>query len=125
MVVGLLDTSVVIDLLRLHVPARTWLARESQLGISPIVWLEVIQGIKDRATQRKVLKQLALFDQIDPTSEDFQWAIRQAIHFRLSHNIGAVDCLIAATSQRLQVPLYTTNLKHFALLLGPLARKPY
>ena len=36
-----------------------------------------------------------------------------------------VDLLIAAPSQRLQLPLYTHNLKHLSPLLGTLAQKPY
>jgi hypothetical protein len=32
---------------------------------------------------------------------------------------------IAAPSYRLQVPLYTRSLKHFAPLLGRLAQQPY
>jgi hypothetical protein len=31
----------------------------------------------------------------------------------------------SAPSYRLQLPLYTRNLKHFAPLLGKLAREPY
>jgi hypothetical protein len=36
-----------------------------------------------------------------------------------------IDCLIAAPSHRLNVPLYTMNLKHFTPLLGALAVRPY
>lgn len=35
------------------------------------------------------------------------------------------DCLIAAPAQRLGVPLYTRNLKHFSPLLGDLAVMAY
>jgi len=53
------------------------------------------------------------------------WATEQLIVFNLSHNIDVFDCLIAAVSHRLQIPLYTRNLRHFEPLLGPLARPPY
>jgi len=43
----------------------------------------------------------------------------------LSHGIGAFDCLIAAPSFRLQIPLYTLNLRHFASLLGSRVQRPY
>jgi predicted nucleic acid-binding protein len=45
--------------------------------------------------------------------------------FTLSHGVGIMDCLIASVSYRLQVPLYTRNLKHFTPLLGALAQTPY
>jgi len=86
-VTGLLDTVVVVDLLRSYPPAAAWLA-----GQSP---------------------------------EDFDWAIRQALRLRLSHNVGPMDCLIASSAHRLGLPLYSRNLKHFAPLLGNLARAPY
>lgn len=40
-------------------------------------------------------------------------------------NVDAFDCLVAALSFRLQLPLYTRNLKYFAPLLGHLAQQPY
>jgi predicted nucleic acid-binding protein len=57
--------------------------------------------------------------------EDYDWAIRKSLELKLSHNAGAWDCLIGAVAHRLQVPLYTPNLKHFQPLLGELAQKPY
>ncbi len=40
-------------------------------------------------------------------------------------DMGWVDCLIAATSIRLNLPIYTSNLKHFRLLKGVTAITPY
>jgi predicted nucleic acid-binding protein len=47
------------------------------------------------------------------------------MRYELSHGVGMMDCLIASVSYRLQLPLYTHNLKHFAPLLNDLAQKPY
>jgi predicted nucleic acid-binding protein len=65
------------------------------------------------------------FERIDPLPEDFDWAIQRALKFKLSHNADMMDCLIASAAYRLNLPLYTSNLKHFLPLLGSLARKPY
>jgi predicted nucleic acid-binding protein len=65
------------------------------------------------------------FERVDLITADIDWAIQQLWLFKLSHNVGGNDCLIASVSHRLQIPLYTTNLKHFAPLLGVLAQKPY
>ncbi len=51
--------------------------------------------------------------------------MEQLFIYKLSQNVGQSDCLVASVSHRLQVPLYTHNLRHFELLLGPLAQKPY
>lgn len=62
---------------------------------------------------------------ISNVPDDHEWAIKQMLRYHLSHNVGAFDCLIAAPAYRLRLPLYTHNLKHFAPLLGDLARRPY
>jgi predicted nucleic acid-binding protein len=126
MVTALVDTSVLVDILRLNQTARHWIAgQQDRLGVTPIVWLEVIQGSDSKLKQNDALALLKRFERIELTSGDYDWAIQQAIRLKLSHNVGGMDCLIASASHRLQIPLYTTNLKHFASLLGALAQKPY
>jgi predicted nucleic acid-binding protein len=45
MVDALLDTSVVIDILRLNASANQWFAQQNiQFGVSRIVQVEVLQG---------------------------------------------------------------------------------
>ena len=122
---GIVDTAVVVDLLRGHPPALAWLADQDALGITPIVWLEIIEGATDRRAQRKAVEILHRFERIDPLPEDFDWAIERALRFKLSHNADMMDCLIASAAHRLNLPLFTANLKHFLPLLGPLARKAY
>jgi len=51
--------------------------------------------------------------------------MQQVERFQFSHHIGKDDCLIAAVAYRLQLPLYTHNLKDMTPLLGNLAVKPY
>ncbi len=125
MVIGLLDTSIVIDLLRGYAPANAWLAGQSQRGVTRIVWLEVIEGAQTRHKQEEALRLLKRFDLEELTSSDLSWATEQLIRLRPSYEIDSFDCVIAATSYRLQLPLYTMNLKHFTPLLGNLAQAPY
>jgi len=63
-VTGLLDTAVVVDLLRLYPPASDWLAGQTTLGLSPVVWLEIIEGASDSQAQEKALKLLRRFELI-------------------------------------------------------------
>lgn len=125
MVDALIDTSVLVDVLRNHLPAREWLKNHTAPGVSVVVWIELLQGARDKVAQQRALKLLRNFERIALTSADTDWAIEQLLRHNLSHNIGGLDCLIASASFRLQVPLYTTNLKHFAPLLDSLAQKPY
>lgn len=125
MVTGLLDTAIVVDLLRAYPPAVSWLAGQSRLGIAPIVWLEIIEGVANAQAQAQAVALLQHFEKTEILPSDFDWAIEQALRFRLSHNVGMMDALIASTAYRLRVPLFTRNLKHFQPMLGPLVQKPY
>jgi predicted nucleic acid-binding protein len=124
---GVLDTAIVVDIYRGYAPAAAWLAANphSQFSITPIAWMEAVNGSRDKITQNKILKLLQDFSLIYLTSDDFDWAMNQLLLRKLSHNVGVNDCLIAAPCQRLSLPLYTRNLKHFAPLLGTLAQQPY
>ena len=125
MVTALLDTAVLVDVLRGYAPAVSWLAQQEVLGVSDVVWLEILEGATNRRMERTALQLLKRFERIATSTQDTDWAIRQLLRFHLSHGIDAMDCLIAASSYRLSVPLYTRNLKHFVPLLGELARRPY
>src|SRR5688572_9021369 len=125
MVAGLVDSSIIIDILRLQQTSQIWLANQPRLGVASVVWLEVIQGASNRQKQNQAITILKRFQRIEHTEADFDQAISYLTQFNLSHNVGGNDCLIASVSHRLQLPLYTTNLKHFAPLLGALAQKPY
>jgi predicted nucleic acid-binding protein len=85
---ALLDTAVVVDMLRGHPPATAWLATQRQLGVTTIVWLEIIEGTPNRRAQRIALRLLQGFERVDVTSPDIDWAIRQLVHFNLSHGGG-------------------------------------
>ena len=126
MVDALIDANIVIDVLRGYTPARNWYSSNTmKLGVNPIVMLEVLNGAPNRPKQNQIVSLLQPIPRVDLTSDDFTWAIQQTITYKLSHNIGYEDCLIASVNHRLQLPLFTRNLKHFTPLLGSLAQAPY
>jgi predicted nucleic acid-binding protein len=124
-VTGLLDTAVLVDILRDFPPAIEWLSQQDRLGVSPVVWLEIIEGAENARNQARAIDLLRHFEKIEVASTDFDWAIQQALRFRLSHNVDMMDCLIASSAQRLGVSLFTRNLKHFQPMIGALAQRPY
>lgn len=125
MVKGLVDTSILVDVIRQYTPAQQWIVTQSDLGVTQAVRLELIVGAPDKIRQRRALRMLVDFDTIENTAEDFYWAESQLIRYQLSHQVGMLDCLIAAASARLGLPLYTLNVRDFGVLLGALAVKPY
>ncbi len=123
---GLVDSTVLVDVLRGYSPSALWLQMQSGLAITPIVWLELVAGVPNKVKQLAALKLLAQFEMIYLVQADMDWAMQQLFAYKLSHNIGMMDCLIASVSYRLQLPLYTHNLKHITPLLGQaIAVKPY
>jgi predicted nucleic acid-binding protein len=60
------------------------------------------------------------FARVEITPPDIDWAIRQLTQLGLSHGVDAMDCLIASASYRLNIPLFTHNLKHFTPVLAEL-----
>lgn len=124
---GILDTSILIDLLRAFPPATNWFAGlgRQRLAITPVVWMETVQGATDREKRAQAIRFLRQFHIEHPTEDDNRWAMRQTATFHLSHGIQLQDAMIASVAVRLAVPLYTTNLKHFQPLPGIDPRKPY
>jgi len=125
MVDSLLDSAVFVDVLRDYEPARDWLAKQGQLGVTHVVWLEILDGAPNKRAQRHALELLRRFAVVEITAADMRWAVEQLVRLRLSHNVDPFDCLIASVAYRLQLPLYSHNLKHFGPLIGDLAVRPY
>lgn len=71
------------------------------------------------------MKMLRRFELVPMLPIDLEWAKQQMIVYHLRYSVGMIDCLIASVSYRLQLPLYTRNLKHFRPMLGDLAQQPY
>ena len=127
MITALIETNVVVDVIRGYPPALAWLQAQNQptLGITPIIWMEVITGGSNKIRRLRAAQFMAAFEMIYLTQADLDWAMAMQMRYELSHCVGMMDCLIASISHRLQVPLYTRNLKHLAPLVGNLAQTPY
>ncbi len=124
---AILDTSVVIDLLRGFQPAKDWFESmgRQRLAITPVVWMETVQGARDGARRAQAIRLLRRFRVEHPTEDDNRWAMRQTARFHLSHGVQLQDAMIASVAVRLAVPLFTTNLKHFLPLPSLDTQKPY
>ncbi len=56
MVDCLLDTAVVADVLRKYPLALDWLSRQKNPGVTPTVWLEIIEGANDRTALNRAVR---------------------------------------------------------------------
>lgn len=124
---AILDTSILVDLLRGFPPAKDWFAGlgRRRVAVTPVVWMETVQGATDREKRAQAIRFLRQFHVEHPTEDDNRWAMRQTARFHLSHGIQLQDTMIASVAARLAVRLYTTNLRHFQVLPSVEALRPY
>ncbi len=127
MIDAIVDTSVLVDLLRGFEPAKDWFKSRGRqrIAITPVVWMETVQGAANKSRRAQAIRFLRRFPIEHPTEDDNRWAMRQLARFHLSHGIALHDAMIASVAARLVVPLFTINLKHFEPLPGLDATRPY
>ncbi|SRR6266496_3392338 len=122
----IIDSDIVIDVLRKHRPALTWMnAQPSAVLISGFSAIEVFAGCRDTAQQRSVDAMLKGLRVVWPSTARCNFALNNFRSLRLSHGIGALDTLIAQTAIELNLALHTFNVKHFQHILGLQTIQPY
>jgi predicted nucleic acid-binding protein len=121
----LLDTDVMIDVLRAYAPALKWLDNlgNAPVGLPGLVALELIQGCRNREEQRRVEKSLQNYKLFWPTAADSNRALHDFLRVHLKSGIGMIDTLIAATAIGLDVPLATFNARHYRMIRTLNARR--
>ena len=114
----LVDTDVMIDLLREYPPAVSWLDSlgEEEIILPGFVVLELIQGCRNKAEQEKVEGELGTYSVAWPSSEMCNEALSVFAHYHLSHGLGILDVLIGQMAVALNLPLHTFNQKHYAAI---------
>jgi len=124
----LLDSDILIDLLRKYPPAVNWfdaLHEDEELVVPGYAVMELIQGCRNRTEQDRVQRELAEFGVIWPSSTDCNLALDVFAEYRLSHNAGLLDVLIGQTAVAMDLPLYTFNQRHYSFIPGMQTSQPY
>jgi predicted nucleic acid-binding protein len=125
---AILDSSVLIDVLRGHAGAIAFLGSLTS-GKAPathvMVVAELLAGTRDKQEQSIVESFLVSFQIISPTESDGLAALDLYRQHRLSHGVDWPDCMIASTALRLGAEIYTQNIKHFAAFPNLRVVRPY
>lgn len=122
----LIDSDVLIDVLRGHPPAIEWFSGLSEIPSVPgFVVMELIQGSSDARQVRQVLSLVAPFSVVWPTAVDCNRALTDFQTLHLSHRLGLLDSLIAACAIGLSATLLTFNAKHYQPVPGITIQQPY
>ena len=123
----LLDADVLIDIVRGYLPAIRWLTtlNSETTGIPGPVAMEVIEGCRNLQEARRVERILRRFPVYWPTADDGNQALNSFANHHLTHNLSAVDALIAECAIALDATLVTFNVKHFRVYANLATEQPY
>ena len=123
----LLDTDIMIDVLRRSPPALAWLTSlgTTQLALPGYVVMELIQGCRNKAEQDQLERALTAYQIVWPSAAACDAALASFGQHWLSHSLGIIDALIAHTGIELGAPLHTFNQKHYDPITGLTTVQPY
>lgn len=123
----LLDSDVLIDILRRHPAAEAWLKRDSEVEVAVhgVVAMEIISGSTNKDDLRRNQAFLSRFTIAWPTPTEFEQAYLLLGEYHLATGINIPDCLIAATALNRGWQLFTFNLKHYRHIAGLQVNVPY
>jgi len=111
----IIDTDILVWHVRGNEKARNLVHRCVPFAISVVTFVELIQGMRDKAEMNMLVRQLASWNvDIMQISEDISTrAMIYVEHYRHSHSMELADALIAATAVTASEVLYTGNEKHY------------
>jgi predicted nucleic acid-binding protein len=116
----LVDTDVLIWHLRGYPQATRRLDQLGTLTVSAVSYLEVLQGLRNKAelaaVQKMMLKRQAAMLPLTEAITRRAVALMEAV--TLSHGVQMGDALIAATALEHGLPVLTANVKHFGAVDG-------
>jgi predicted nucleic acid-binding protein len=124
----LLDTSVLVDVLRRDPTALEWLRLQStdwRGFVSVISVFEILAGCRTLSEQRAAERRLAEFAVLGLSEPASELALRWYKFLRLPHGVGFLDCLIGATAKHHDLEVLTLNVKHFRPMRGLKVTVPY
>ncbi len=122
----LLDTDILVDVLRGYPPAVAWLTNyTSSIALPGLVAMEILQGCRNASEQQRVEQELQRLALYWPMLGDCQRAYLDFATYRLSHGVDLLDTLIGHTAVGLNEPLATFNTKHYSVITSLQTVQPY
>lgn len=122
----ILDTDILIDIQRGHKPALEWFSGLEEVPTVPgYVVMELVQGAQNSQQIRQALKMIAPLPIVWPSETDCNRALSDFTVYHLSHSLGLLDALIAATALGASAILCTYNAKHYRAVPGLKIFQPY
>ena len=111
----LVDSCIFIDIFRGSQQLYQDLS-EYAVSISSMVYMELIQGARNKRELSKIDKFLTQFEIVSIDEEISQKSITLMKTYSLSHGLLIPDAMIAATAIIKEIPLWTFNKKDFRFI---------
>ena len=119
----LADTNVFVAVLKGDLKLKAFIEGAAP-SINTIVYLELIQGAKNKDEVRKIEEYLTRFELIHFDSVISRHSIRLVREYSKSHGLMLPDAVIAATCLENNLSLITFNTKDFSFIEGLKLSKP-
>lgn len=121
-----LDTNVMVDIRRGLPAAVDWFRQLEDFPAVPgFVVMELIQGLLNKRQLVELRGELSELEILWPTEVDCTLALANFATLRLSHGLGLLDALIAATVVGRAGTLCTFNVGHYRMVPGLATSQPY
>lgn len=122
----LLDTDVMVDIIRGYPPAMRWFSALKETPVLPgFVVMELIAGCQDKRDLALTRKAVGAMNILWPESEHCNKAIADLAQHHLASKLDPNDALIGELAVGLGTTLRTFNVRHFSLIPGLKILKPY
>jgi predicted nucleic acid-binding protein len=122
----ILDADILIDIQRQHPPAVAWYKTLQEYPTAPgLVIMELIQDARNKMEVERALRLVKPLPVVWPTQVDCDRALQDFRILHLSHSLGLIDALIAATTIGLGTTLCTFSVKHYRNIAGLTLEQPY
>ena len=122
-----LDTDIFIDLEHKYQPALAWYHTlpTGSIALPGYTLLELYQSANNKQQMRATDLIVAGLPIVWATEAERLQAIINFRRLHLSHGLGLIDSLIAATALSHHAILCTSNVKHFRHIPGLVTEQPY
>ncbi|MCB1234870.1 MAG: type II toxin-antitoxin system VapC family toxin [Verrucomicrobiae bacterium] len=115
----LVDTDILIDYLRGHADAVSFLeGNVDDVSISAVSVAELYQGVREGQERTRLSRMISALVVLPLTEEIAETAGLYRRDYRDRLGCGLADCMIAATASEHRLDLATLNGKHFQMLKG-------
>jgi len=94
-------------------------------AVSGFAAMELLNGSQNLRDHRRIERFLHPFAILWPSEADMSAALTIMTPLRLTHGLGMIDMLIAATAIGKGLPLVTCNIRYFRGVPGLVTSQPY